>query len=200
MITLGIGGGMGAGKSHVCRRLFDLKVPVFYCDFEVKKILNGGGGIRLKNTLINLFGLDCYTEDGYWNVEHIAKLALADKIILDKISSHIEPYLIEEINAFKKQNKDKVLCAIESALFPKSLSLRNTIDKMVLVTAPLDVRIRRIKDRDPMRSDNDIIILLYNQIAPNIDFDYTLTNGDCEQVEIENQVSMLVRDFGPKIW
>lgn len=192
MITLGIAGGMGSGKSFVCRILEEKHIPVFICDKEVKSIFNDKNR-ELMHKLIELCGEECYTTDDKWNVKYIATLAETDKTILDRISLIIKPYLLQSIKQFKITHKDEPFCAVESALFPKSESLRNTVDKMVMVATPLETRIKRIKERDPHRSDNDIIVLLCNQIAPNINFDYILYNGEREELDIADQIhSMLI--------
>lgn len=193
MITLGISGFMGSGKSYVCRTLFALHdIPVFYCDLAVKDIFNNPDSIRIKNALVNLCGDDCYTSEGKWNVSHISKLAETDKTILDRISTIIQPILLVEIMNFKNANQKELFVGVESALFPKSSALRGVVDKMILVTAPLEVRIKRIKERDPHRSDNDIITLLYNQIAPQINYDYILDNGVDPVIDIESQVNLML--------
>jgi dephospho-CoA kinase len=195
MITLGIAGGIGVGKSYVSRFLFALHdVTVFNCDKGVKEILNQKEAIILRSNLMELCGPECYKDD-LWNPNHIAKLAEDNKGILDAISSIVKPYLITRIEIFKDHNRKEEFCGIESALFGKSSDLRNMVDKMILVTAPLDIRISRVKERDPYRSDNEIITLLYNQITPYISYDYIITNGNNESIEVEEQIEMIINQL-----
>ena len=195
MITLGVHGFMGSGKSYICRILTVLHdIPVFNCDMEVKKIVNDDTDY-LRNSLVQLCGHGCYI-GLKWNPIHIAELAKKDRTILDKIGAIIEPYLIAEIDRFKLLHKNLPLCVIESALFGKSEALLNTVDKIVLINAPLDIRIKRIMARDPRRGSDEIITLLYNQIAPSIDIDYVIENGDDSlDSDVEGEVQKMVDDL-----
>ena len=188
MKTLGITGGIGSGKSYVSRILYMLHdIPVFNCDIEVKRLINDSSNLELTYNLVALCGDQCY-KAGAWNPAYIATLIEKDKDILDRISSVVKPFLIEAIKIFKKQHEDKPFCAIESALFGKSEDLRATVDLMIMVTAPLDLRIQRIKQRDPRRSDNEIISLLYNQISPKFEVFDTIVNGPSDTTEVDLDV------------
>jgi len=198
MITLGISGGMGSGKSYVCRILFALHdIPIFYSDIEVKKLFNDTSPNveSMREKLIELCGAKAYGEDKMWNIKHISELVETDKSLLDKITYIVEPYLIDRVNEFKRINGSQQFCAIESALFPKSQNFIDTVDSMVLVTAPLVTRIKRIKQRDPNRTDNEIITLLYNQLGKPMNIDYTLTNDIDEEVDLDIQIDNMLKTF-----
>src|ERR1035438_6595605 len=94
MITLGVHGFMGSGKSYICRILAVLHdIPVFNCDMEVKNIMGNGSNFietNMLRSLIELCGPDCYSAQLKWNPFHIIKLAKTDRTILDKIGAIVE--------------------------------------------------------------------------------------------------------------
>lgn len=194
MITLGICGGMGSGKSYVCRFMVLYGVPVYISDIQTKLLLIGDKDLRQE--LIDMLGDRCYDQAGKWDTKHVMKLQDEAETTLDSIGRVIEPYLIRSIQKWREQIESPCraytkICAIESALFEKSKALRDEIDIVFNVVTPLDVRVRRIKNRDSHRTDREIITLLYNQL-PGKDTDdwrakpiYSVDNGDDDDVDSE---------------
>lgn len=194
MITIGVAGGMGSGKSYVCNILKNVcDVPVYNCDNRVKLLMNGSESLRQK--LISEFGPECY-EGGEWNRPYAVKIAAKDATVLDRMGDIIEPYLVLDIQDFKKSTKKEII-AIESALFNKSKSLLAEVDYIFMVVAPLEQRIVRIKKRDPMRTDREIIMLLHNQFVAEdsgwmAKFKHSISNGDDEPIDVTTQVQVMI--------
>ncbi len=160
MITIGITGGMGSGKSFICRKFQEYGVPIYDCDFETKKLLNENRD--LKKQLIVKFGEKCYDEYGQWNKPEIMKLIKKDVLTLTKIEKIIEPFIINSIIDFKNRNNNCSMVIIESAILLKTNILKE-VDEILIVQAPFETRMARIKERDPLRTDDEIKILLNNQ-------------------------------------
>jgi dephospho-CoA kinase len=166
MITLGITGGMGSGKSHICKIFAENGIPVYDTDRKVKDLLNNNAYLKLQ--MWQKYGENCYKK-GIWNREYIVQLSKKNPEIIDVIGKIIEPYLAQDIKDFKKIHSGELtgysgkLIVIESAILIKSKMLMEEIDKILVVTAPFDLRIKRIKERDPFRTDEEINYLLNNQ-------------------------------------
>lgn len=198
MIIIGINGGMGTGKSYVSKVLFALyDVPIYNCDLGVKYLMNTNG--ELRKELVDMFGPDCYLDDKTWNRKYVVEIAKKDDTVLNKMGAVIQPYLIKEIIKFKEKSKEVPAIAIESALFNKSKELLRQVDVILNVTAPLETRIKRIKERDPFRTDSEIIMLLYNQLSTSGETqlpkpEYTITNIELEnedQLSTEEQLKVI---------
>src|SRR5271155_6075036 len=125
MITLGIYGKIGSGKTYVSRFLHsEFDILIFDCDAHAKQILNLEATSELKKKLMALCGVDCFQPPswhagGHWNAKYISELAKQNPEILDKIGEIILPYLLIKIQKFKQESEGygKPICAIESALF-----------------------------------------------------------------------------------
>ncbi len=163
MKTIGITGAMGSGKSFICRKFQEYGVPIFDCDFETKKLLNENE--NLKKQLIDKFGEKCYDEYDQWNKSEIMKLIKKDVSVLTEIEKIIGPFIVNSIIDFKNRNNNCSMVIIESAILLKTNILKE-VDEILIIQAAFETRIARIKERDPLRTEDEIKILLNNQ--PNL--------------------------------
>lgn len=184
MTTIGITGGMGSGKSHVSKSFESNGIPAYDCDSKVKSILNDDTNLKVE--ICNKFGNECYISDKKfmkWNREYIVKIAAKDPSVIDEIGKIIEPYLVEDFIRFKAEYKSGIV-AIESAILTKSKKLMDEIDKLLVVTAPFEIRMDRIKKRDPFRIEDEIKLLLSKQ--PEIllcEIDFLIDNDGNEDID-----------------
>ena len=81
MLSVGITGGIGSGKSTVCRVFELLEVPVFYADAEARKLQEEDASVRA--AIISLFGNDIYNASGL-NRKLVAEKVFTDKFLLLK--------------------------------------------------------------------------------------------------------------------
>src|SRR4051812_7408323 len=88
MKRIGVTGGIGSGKSTVCRVFELLGIPVYYADDEGKKILDSE---NVKAELIKLFGADVLAEDKMIDRKKMAALVFTDKEKLEKLNAVIHP-------------------------------------------------------------------------------------------------------------
>jgi dephospho-CoA kinase len=187
MITIGITGGMGSGKSYVSKAFSKQGIPVYDSDQKTKDLLNENE--ELKKEIISKYGSKCY-KDGKWNRDHVVKLASTDGSVLTGIGTIIEPYLAKDFKEYKEVFSGSHtgytidLIAIESAILTKSKMLMSEVDKILVVDAPFETRISRIKARDPFRSDEEIKLLLSKQILPPLcQTDYSIMNDGTKNID-----------------
>ena len=187
--VLGITGGMGAGKSHVCKMFAKNGIPVYDCDSRVKDILNDND--FLASAIIEKFGKDCY-KNGRWNRDHVIELGKQNPNLITEMGIIIEPFLVDDFKEFKDTYQSgnstgyvSELVAIESAILYKSKLLMEEVDNILVVSAPLPLRLERIKSRDPFRSDREIQMLLDKQNfpIPFCEIDFTIDNDGTTNIE-----------------
>jgi dephospho-CoA kinase len=188
MITLGITGLMGSGKSFVSKSFAKQGIPVYDTDQKAKDLLNSS--ISLRYEITQKYGTGCYL-NGKWNRDFVVNLASKDETVLSGMGKIIELYLAKDFKEFKDifSGKDtgytNKLIAVESAILFKSKLLLAEVDKILVVEAPIDVRIGRIKQRDPFRSDGEIKFLLDKQVMPPFcQIDYIIENDGSKDVDI----------------
>ena len=187
--TLGITGGMGSGKSHICSIFKKFGVPVYDSDSRVKDLLNSND--FLKYMIKKKFGKSCY-KDGKWNRNHVVELASANPNIIDEMGIIIEPYLVDDFREFKGTYQSgnltgyySEIIVIESAILYKSKLLMDEIDNLLVVSAPLETRMDRIRKRDPFRTEPEIKMLLDRQNfqIPFCEIDFTIDNDGTKNIE-----------------
>ncbi len=147
MKVLGITGGIGSGKSTVAKELVKFGIPVFVADEESKKLLSGNEEIREK--VKSLLGEQAYiaTEGTEIpNRKYIASKVFTDKQLLSELNSIMHPAVRQEFQTWKNVQQSSYV-AYEAAILLETGG-RKICDQILLVTAPQEVRIKRVMERD----------------------------------------------------
>ena len=146
MIKVGITGGIGSGKTYICRLLELNGYAVFYSDAEAKKIQDTDPEVRAK--IIDLFSEECYTANGL-NRNFIAGIIFNNPDAKKKLEEIIHPKVTEAFNSWceekAKANHDMVF--IESAILFES-GFNKKVDKVIMIYADKETRILRSMKRD----------------------------------------------------
>ncbi len=143
-IKVGITGGIGTGKSFVSKIFKTLGVPFYDADLEAKLIMNKSAKVR--EALIRAFGSDTYFEDGSLNRRYLSDKVFNDSEKLALLNSIVHPAVIQDsIDWSNSQHAPYILK--EAALLYESGSYKN-LDYTILVTAPEELRIQRVMQRD----------------------------------------------------
>lgn len=143
-IKVGITGGIGSGKSTVCKIFKLLGVPVFEADTEAKNLMDSNKEIM--SELINLFGSEIYMKDGGVDRKKLADIIFNDDIQLKKVNKIIHPFVRNTfINWIKNQNSAYIIH--EAAILFES-GFYKMMDFNILISAPEEMRIERVVRRD----------------------------------------------------
>lgn len=176
MLKVGITGGMGSGKSTVCKIFETLGIPVFYADDEAKKILNEDE--ELKKNIQSVFGKEIYT-GGILNRSALAQIVFNDKSKLEKLNSWVHPATKKKYEAWENAHSSIPYSLHEAAiLFEAGVAER--MDKVITVAAPEQLRIERIIKRDGVTPEN-ITARMNNQWTEeqrNSKADYIIYNDE----------------------
>ncbi|GAB4204993.1 MAG: dephospho-CoA kinase [Bacteroidia bacterium] len=147
-----ITGGIGSGKSTVSKIIQTLGYPVYYSDERAKQMYFLP---EIKEQIIQLLGKDAYLNDKQINKNYIASKIFSDKSLLEKINHIIHSAVKKDFQTFLNEHKEKNIVFKESALIFEA-KLQNNCDKIILVTAPKDIRIKRVMKRDGL-SEEEIL-------------------------------------------
>lgn len=146
MKRIGITGGIGSGKTYVCRILERMGVPVFYCDEQAKRLMVESE--RIREQLTALLGAHVYCSDGTLNKPLLADYLFSDKHHADRINGIVHPVVKQSFCDFVLQQTDGVrFCAMESAILFES-GFTDVVDVTFLVDAPWELRLKRAMQRD----------------------------------------------------
>ncbi len=150
MLKVGITGGMGSGKTTVCKIFEALGIPVYYADDRAKWLMVHQPDVR--RAILELFGPEAYRNEQL-NREHIAKLAFGDPDKLKQLNAIVHPAVFKDGKEWQESQKNVPYTLKEAALIFESGSYK-TLDKVITVFAPRELRIQRIMRRDnSKRSD-----------------------------------------------
>lgn len=144
MKRIGITGGIGSGKSIVCKVFEMLGVPVFYADDEAKKLYYAD---EVKGILIQKYGAEIYLPDGKINREKLAEIIFSKLEELKFINSLIHPLVAKVYAQWCEKYKHLPYTLKEAAILFES-GLYKEMDKVITVSAPKEIRIKRITKRD----------------------------------------------------
>ncbi|MFA8450954.1 MAG: dephospho-CoA kinase [Bacteroidales bacterium] len=144
MMKIGLSGNIGSGKSTVAKLFELLSIPVFYADQEAK---NAYYVEEIKKDVIKLFGKNSYSKDHTIDKKHLAECIFNDPLAVKKINAIIHPYVFKQWNLFCKKHHRAPYCIMEAAILHESGS-HTLFDEVILVTAPKELRIRRVMNRE----------------------------------------------------
>jgi dephospho-CoA kinase len=141
-MKIGVTGGIGSGKSLVVSELERLGAVVYHADKKAKELVYLP---EVKEFIIKLFGEKAF-ENNVYNTKYIASIVFEDAIKLQALNSIIHPAVFKDLDRFCHQNEGKTI-VYESALMMET-GHTHLFDKVILVTAPLSLRIERVMARD----------------------------------------------------
>lgn len=157
MITVGLTGGIGSGKSYIAQVFENLNIPVFNSDNQAK--------LAYSDTLIQkevrqLLGSESIIR-GQPNKSFIAAKVFSHSGILAKLNAIIHPWLDKQFRLWADSMSGNPYLIKEAAIIFET-GLHNNLDFTICVTAPEKTRISRIRARDGS-SEEDIIKRMEHQ-------------------------------------
>lgn len=143
MLTVGVTGGIGSGKSTVCRMFAVLGIPVFSSDDEGKRLLAEDPDVR--NALIDAFG-DAVFMDGALDRKALGALVFNDRAALDRLNAIVHP-AVRKAFARWAEAQDAPYVINEAAILVETGAYKQ-LDHLIVVDAPEQQRIAWVMRRD----------------------------------------------------
>jgi dephospho-CoA kinase len=140
---IGLTGGIGSGKTTVAKYLMEKDIPVYIADDEARKITNSK---KVTTKIVEVFGSQIL-EKNKINRAALAKIVFSDKSKLKELNAIIHPEVRKHFEKWLKSKKEYDFVIKESAILFESGSYIDC-DAIILVTAPLEIRIERTMLRD----------------------------------------------------
>jgi dephospho-CoA kinase len=142
-MKIGITGGIGSGKSYICQRLKTRGIEVYDCDSAAKRLIRTSDSIRRQ--LTQLIGEDTYIGESL-NKVAVARFLLASERNAQAIDHIVHPAVFQDF-------MDSGMQWMESAILYES-GINKLVDRVIVVTAPLEIRIQRVMQRDGITREN----------------------------------------------
>ena len=142
--TVGLTGGIGSGKTTIAN-LFALhfSIPIYIADTKAKELV--ANNKQLQQEIVTLLGEEAFVE-GRYNTAFVAQEVFSNKDKLDKLNAIIHPYVQQDFLQWK-QSQQAPYVIKEAAILFESGFYRDC-DFIIMVTAPLEERIKRVMLRD----------------------------------------------------
>lgn len=147
-MKLGVTGGIGSGKTTVCRVFNVLGIPVFSADPAANKIIDTNADII--RGINSLAGKDLYP-DGSLDRSLLASMIFNDKSFLGKINSLVHPVVFDNFKRWAKEQNAPYVIMEAAILFESGAS--KLVDKVVTIIAPMEERMERVIKRNKLSRD-----------------------------------------------
>ncbi len=190
MKIVGLTGGIGSGKSTVLNEFKDLGIKTYSADIAAKTLINTD--IALIDSIKKVFGNNIYKKNKL-DTKQLSKIVFQDPDKLKVLNSIIHPAVSKDFDSFTKANNE-IYIVKEVAIIFETQS-ENTYDKIILVRAPLEERIKRVLLRDDTSRD-DIIKRVKNQVDESLIIDkcdYIIDNYNLS--DLKDKVSEIHTDL-----
>jgi len=178
-MKLGITGGIGSGKTSVCRVFNVLGIPVFSADPEARKIMDHDDNI--KKEINSIVGRDIYP-GGQLDRLELASIIFNNRDLLEQVNYLVHPHVFENFNLWaEKQTTPYVI--MEAAILFESGGNR-LVDRVATVVAPVEERISRVTQRN-MSSRDQVMERINNQMTDveRIKLsDYVINNSENDMI------------------
>lgn len=149
MIKVGITGGIGSGKSTVCKVFRLLGIPVFEADSVARLIMNTAPQIR--EQLISSFGSSVYLPDQTINRVFLAGIVFNNPSLLEKLNSIVHPAVRKAFEEWYLIQQSPYVLHEAAILFESDFY--KMMDKSITVVANEEERIQRVMKRDKTTSE-----------------------------------------------
>ena len=178
-MKIAITGGIGSGKSYVCRILEKQGIKVYDCDAEAKRLMRYDAD--LQESLKQLVGEEVYSAEGILQKPVLAQFLLASEANKQAVNDVVHPAVARD---FEQSDYQWLESAI---LFDSGFDRRTHFDFVVCVTAPVPVRLKRIMLRDHISEQKaqewiDAVMPQEELIARS---DYEIVNDGVNDVEAQ---------------
>lgn len=146
---IAITGNIGSGKSLICKIFNHLGINTFHSDEETKKLYFLP---EIKKEIINHFGEEVYFADGSLNKKLLSYHLFQNKEALQFIEDLLYPKLNQVFDEWCERQTSSFVLFESAILFEKNFDKQ--FDKIIFVSAPEEVRLKRAMLRDNCDEEN----------------------------------------------
>jgi len=179
MLKIGLTGGLGSGKTTVAHIFEVLGIPVYYADAASKRLMNDDE--KVKAAVQNAFGKEVYPE-GKLDRKYLAEIVFKDEKKLELLNSIVHPATLRDADEWI--NKQTAPYAIKEAALIFESGSHQSLDYVIGVKAPVQLRLQRAMKRDNI-SHEEAMARINKQINEEIKMclcDFIIINDEQQMV------------------
>ena len=161
MRKLGITGGIGSGKSTVCKVFELLGVPVYYADDEARSLLENDA--EVKGKIVQQFGAEVLDENSVIDRKKLAAIVFINADRLALLNAIVHPAVANHFERWLKKNEQSAYIVKEAAILFESGAYKG-VDEIITVVAPPELKIARVMKRDKSTAEQ-VMQRIKNQMS-----------------------------------
>jgi dephospho-CoA kinase len=197
LLKIGITGGIGVGKSIVCKIFASLQIPIYDADTRAKYLMVND--LALIDAIKTSFGETAYTANQQINRDFFVQQVFGNPQTAKQLESLVHPAVKKDFENWVLQQDNITKYVLkEAALLYESNSYQE-LDKIIVVTADKNIRIQRILQRDTHRNQAQIEAIMAKQLPEEEKIakaDFVIHNNGTELlipqvIEIHQQIIKL---------
>ena len=186
MFKVGITGGIGSGKSTVCRLFAERGVAVYDTDAAAKRLM--AEDEALKRGIVARFGAESYC-DGVLNRPYLAERVFGDDKEREALNGLVHPAVIADFERWAEEQQGEYVVLESAILFEAGLDKH--LDRVVAVLAPEALRVERA-----MKRDGATRAQILSRMAAQLDDDTLSRRADVSVVNIfEEELEQIVQEL-----
>lgn len=174
-LKIGVTGGIGSGKTTICKIFASMGIPIYNSDLRAKSIMVEN--MDVVEQIIDNIGADSYFKDGSLNRAYIAGIVFRQKEKLEILNKIVHPAVRLDGLKWDEEQVGTPYTIKEAALMIESGNYKG-LDKIIVVTAPKDIRIARVVQRD--KTNRDAVLARIDKQMPEAEkvkyADYIIVN------------------------
>lgn len=188
MKIIGVTGGIGSGKTTVCKLLEIMGIPVYYADLEARRLTDTDPLVH--QSVRRLLGNEVYV-NGALDRKRVGEMVFSNPELLSKLNAIIHPAVAAHFKKWLDERLRFPLVAKESAILFES-GAYTTVNHVMTVTAPVQLRIQRVMKRDGL-SEAQIISRMSNQWTDEkkIEMSQFVVHADEAQLVIPQVINLV---------
>lgn len=176
---LGVTGGIGSGKTTVCRIFRVLGVPVFVADIEARRLLNTDSAIRQE--INSITGEDLYST-GELDRKELARIIFNKPELLRRVNASVHPAILRIFDEWAGKSETPYVIMEAAILFEAKADV--LVDRVAAISAPVEERIARVMGRNDL-SREEVLERINNQLEDDEREEqsyYVINNADNEMI------------------
>lgn len=144
MIKVGLTGGIGSGKTTVSSIFKSFGIPTYNSDIRAKELMNNN--VELICSIKKILGDSSYKNNSL-NTKYISEKVFSEPNLLKKLNKLVHPKVSKDFDSWCTKNKKHNIIIKEAAILIESKAYLH-LQKIIVVNAPIDIRIKRVMKRD----------------------------------------------------
>lgn len=173
-LSIGLTGGIGSGKTTIAKIFQSMGYPVYFADTRAKYLMVNNQ--KLIASVQSLFGEDIYTNNKL-NRAKLGNIVFNDKAKLEQLNQLVHPAVARDYNDWRTKQRSNIVFKEAAILF--ETGSYKAMDLNILVTCPVEERIKRVIKRDNSTKE-EVLSRMNNQWPEEKKIklaDYTINNS-----------------------